>query len=78
VQSENVPTESGVIRISEKQVQRHHLLRMVLERRISLLDAGQKMGVSYNRQAKRLQMLAEREGMNVSRETVRAILDGQE
>jgi transposase len=114
--------ESGAIKISEKQIQRHHLLRMVLENRISLADASEKMGLSY-RQAKRVvksfvevgvaglvhgnsgktpwnktadgvrerivelsvgdyhvfndshftQMLAEREGLHISRETVRAI-----
>jgi transposase len=114
--------ESGVIRISEKEIARHHVLRMVLEGRITIRDAAVRMGVSY-RHAKRLaksfrergvsgvlhgnreraawnrttdelrgrivelsvgryssfndshfaEMLVEREGINVSRETVRAI-----
>jgi len=114
--------ESGAIKISEKQIQRHHVLRLVLEKRIGMADAAEKMGLSY-RQAQRLvksfsergvlglvhgnsgrapwnktadgirerivelsvgqysafndshfvQMLAEREGLCVSRETVRAI-----
>jgi len=41
------------MKISERDIGRHHLLRMVLEERLTLTEAAEKMGVSY-RQAKRL------------------------
>ena len=53
LQSENVPMESGVIRISEKEIARHHVLRMVLEGRTTIRDAAVRKGVSY-RHAKRV------------------------
>ena len=39
--------------ISERNIGRHHLLRMVLDGHLPLTEASEKMGVSY-RQAKRL------------------------
>ena len=39
--------------MSQKERQRHHLLKMVLEGKNTLKDAGNRMGVSY-RHAKRL------------------------
>ena len=39
--------------ISERDIARHHLLRMVMDDRMTLADAAEKMGVSY-RQSKRL------------------------
>lgn len=48
--------------ISEQDIGRHHLLRMVLDGRISLTEASGKMGVSY-RQAKRLRKSFENNGM---------------
>jgi transposase len=45
--------EGRDIRISEQEIKRHRMLRMVLEGRISLSDAADTMGVSY-RHAKRL------------------------
>ena len=41
------------MKISERDIGRHHLLRMVLDGRLGLSEAAEKMGVSY-RQAKRL------------------------
>jgi len=52
-----------VFRISTKQLQRHHVLRMVLEGRLSLVDAAEQMGVSY-RHAKRLKKSFNDEGID--------------
>lgn len=48
--------------ISERDIGRHHLLRMVLDGRLALSEAAEKMGVSY-RQAKRLKKTFEDAGM---------------
>ena len=48
--------------ISERDIGRHHLLRMVLEGRLTLADAAEKMGVSY-RHAKRLRKSFECDGI---------------
>jgi transposase len=53
--------EGWYIRISEQGIQRHRLLKMVLEGRISLSEAAVTMGVSY-RQAKRLKKQVEEHG----------------
>ncbi len=50
------------MKISEQDIGRHHLLRMVLDNRLSLVDAADKMGVSY-RQAKRLRKSFESDGI---------------
>jgi transposase len=42
-----------ILKMSQKERQRHHLLKMVLEGKNTLKDAGKRMGVSY-RHAKRL------------------------
>jgi transposase len=52
-----------VFRISMKQLQRHHVLRMVLEGRLSLADAAEQMGASY-RHAKRLKKSFEDKGID--------------
>lgn len=56
------PWKNGGMKISERDIGRHHLLRMVLEERLSLADAAEKMGVSY-RQAKRLRKSFENDGI---------------
>lgn len=48
--------------ISEQDIGRHHLLRMVLDGRLSLTEASEKMGLSY-RQAKRLKKSFECDGI---------------
>lgn len=48
--------------ISERDIARHHLLRMVLEERLALSEAAEKMGVSY-RQARRLRKSFESDGI---------------
>jgi transposase len=50
------------MKISERDIGRHHLLRMVLDGRLSLTVAAEKMGVSY-RQAKRLRKSFESNGI---------------
>jgi transposase len=45
--------EDGVFRISERQISRHHLLRMVIEDQMTLAKAASAMNVSY-RHAKRM------------------------
>jgi transposase len=50
------------MKISECDIARHHLLRMVLENRLTLADAAEKMGVSY-RQAKRLRKSFSNDGI---------------
>ena len=45
------------IRISQKELHRYHVLRMVLDGRLSLREAGELLGMSY-RQAKRLKSRA--------------------
>lgn len=45
--------ETGGIKISQKELHRYHVLKMVLEERLSLRDAAGLLGVSY-RHAKRL------------------------
>jgi transposase len=42
-----------ILKMSQKERQRHHLLKMVLDGKNTLKDAGKRMGVSY-RHAKRL------------------------
>lgn len=54
--------ESGVRGIGTKQISRHHVLRMVQEKRITLEEAARTMGVSY-RHAKRLKRDFEKEGI---------------
>lgn len=49
--------ESGGIRINQKELHRYHVLKMVLDGRITLREAGELLGVSY-RQAKRLKVNA--------------------
>lgn len=58
LQSDNVPMESGAIRISQKEATRFDVLRRVLDRTIGLRQAAMYMGVSY-RHAKRLKAKAE-------------------
>lgn len=48
--------------ISERDIGRHHLLRMVLDERLTLAEAAEKMGMSY-RQAKRLRKSFESDGI---------------
>lgn len=48
--------------ISERDIGRHHLLRMVMDERLTLTEAAEKMGVSY-RQAKRLRKSFESDGI---------------
>lgn len=55
--------ESGVIKISQRELQRDAILKMVVEERMTLLDAAQKIGVSY-RQAKRLKKAYKEQGIN--------------
>lgn len=50
--------ESGGIRISQRELHRYHVLKMVLEERLSLREAAEVLGVSY-RHAKRLRKDAE-------------------
>lgn len=50
------------MKISERDIGRHHLLRMVLDGRVSLAEAAEKMGVSY-RQARRLRKSFESDGI---------------
>jgi len=50
--------ESGGIRISQRDLHRYHVLRMVLEGKLTLSEAGGVLGVSY-RHAKRLRKEAE-------------------
>jgi len=50
--------ESGVIRISQKELHRYHVLKMVLEGKLSLSEAAVVLAVSY-RHAKRLKKDAE-------------------
>jgi len=47
--------------MGQKQVQRWHLIKMVEGRKITLREAGEKMGVSY-RHAKRIRRAIRREG----------------
>jgi transposase len=54
--------ESGVIGINQRELQRYHVLRMVLAGKMTLLEASVVLGVSY-RHAKRLKEDA-REGVN--------------
>ena len=56
------PWKNGGMEISERDIGRHHLLRMVLDGRVSLSEAAEKMGVSY-RQAKRLKKSFESDGI---------------
>jgi len=42
-----------ILKMSQKERQRHHLLQMVLDGKTTLKDAGKRMGISY-RHAKRL------------------------
>lgn len=49
--------------IGTKQILRHHILKMVLEERITLMEAAQKMEVSY-RHAKRLKRDFLKEGIS--------------
>lgn len=56
--SDNVPMESGEIRITQKELHRYHVLRMVIDCRLTLKEAAELLGVSY-RQAKRLRRAAE-------------------
>lgn len=53
--------EGRYIRISEQGIQRYRLLKLVLENRISLMEAAVTMGVSY-RQAKRLKKQVQDQG----------------
>ena len=53
LQRENVPMESGDIKMSQRDISRHHVLRMVLEKRLALSEAAKALAVSY-RHAKRL------------------------
>lgn len=50
------------MKISERDIGRHHLLRMVLDGHVTLMEAAEKLGVSY-RQAKRLRKSIEDEGI---------------
>lgn len=45
--------KKGILGMSQRERQRHHVLRLVLDGRITLREAGQAMGVCY-RHAKRL------------------------
>lgn len=54
--------ERGVRGIGTKQISRYHILKMVQEKRMTLEEAAQTMGVSY-RQAKRLKRDFEKEGI---------------
>jgi transposase len=56
------PWNMGGMEISERDIGRHHLLRMVLDGRLALADAAEKMGVSY-RQARRLRKSFESDGI---------------
>jgi molybdenum-dependent DNA-binding transcriptional regulator ModE len=47
--------ESGVKGIGTKQISRHHVLKMVQEKRITLHEASRSIGVSY-RHVKRLDL----------------------
>lgn len=44
---------NGVISISQRDIHRYHVLRMVLEGKLTLMEAAHSFGVSY-RHAKRL------------------------
>ncbi|MDO8588171.1 MAG: ISNCY family transposase, partial [Armatimonadota bacterium] len=52
-QSDNVPMERRDTGISQRDLSRHHVLRMVLENKLALSEAARTLGVSY-RHAKRL------------------------
>lgn len=54
--------EDGGIKISERDIGRHHVLRMVLERRLTLTEAARNLGISY-RHANRLKSDVELEGI---------------
>lgn len=54
--------ESGVIKISEKELQRVHALKLVGSGTVTLVEAARVMGVCY-RQAKRLKKAYEQEGI---------------
>lgn len=56
------PWKNGGMKISERDIARHHLLRMVLDGRLTLTEAAEKLGVSY-RQAKRLRKSFEDDGI---------------
>jgi transposase len=47
--------ESGGIRITQREIHRYHVLKMVLDGRLTLKEAAELLGVSY-RQAKRLKL----------------------
>jgi transposase len=80
--------EKDIIAMSQKERQRYHLLEMVIGGKITLKDAGKRMGVSY-RHAKRLKKKLVTEGAKglihgnrgrpspraLSRELVEKILD---
>ncbi len=53
--------EKDIIAMSQKERQRYHLLEMVIGGKITLKDAGKRMGVSY-RHAKRLKKKLVAEG----------------
>lgn len=54
--------ESGVISISQQELHRHHVLKMVVGGMLTLVEAAEVMGVSY-RQAKRLKRACEQDGV---------------
>lgn len=62
LQNDNVPMENGGRKISEREIARHHVLRMVLDKRLGLVEAAEKIGVSY-RHAKRLKKSFEQAGI---------------
>jgi len=51
----------ATITLSQEQLKRWHLLKMAMERRITLKEAAERMGISY-RHAKRLKQAAARDG----------------
>lgn len=54
--------ENGGIRITEREISRDHVLRMVLEGRITLFEASERVGISY-RHAKRLKKTIKEQGV---------------
>jgi transposase len=70
------------IAFSQEQLRRWHLLKMVLDKRICLKEAGERMGVSY-RQAKRMKGRVARDGPrgllhgNQGRKPANALVESQ-
>ncbi|MBI2058726.1 MAG: helix-turn-helix domain-containing protein [Nitrospirae bacterium] len=65
--------DEGEIRLSQRQWQRLHVVRLMLEGRETVKKAAELLGLS-ERQVRRLRRKVDREGVKLSRVTVRRIL----